>query len=107
MHEVNADVEMVRRAIGNLEEHPPTVFAGAIGMMAREWGGILKQTERVEYRRLQLAGGIFENYVTEGDGLRQAAAGRYDVYQVGIANAEKQAQQFLAITLELMQKCPE
>ncbi len=107
MNEVNADVEMVRRAIGDIDVHPPTVFAGAIGMMAREWGGILKQTERVEYRRLQQAGGIFENYVTEGDGLRQAAAARNDVYQIGIANAEKQAQQFRDITVEFIQKCPQ
>ena len=107
MNEVNADVEMVRQAVGNLEEHPPTAFAGAIGMMAREWGGILKQTERTQYRRLQLSGGIFDNYVTEGDGLRLAAEARNDVYQIGGANAEKQAEQFRAVTNEFLQKCPQ
>ena len=107
MNEVNADVEMVRRAIGNLEDHEHTIFAGAIGMMAREWGEILKQTERTEYRRLQQAGGIFENYVTEGDGIRQAAAARNDVFQIGIANAQKQADQFRAIIEEFLVKCPQ
>lgn len=106
INEVNADVEMVRRAIGEIDAHQPTVFAGAIGMMAREWGGILKQTERTEYRRLQSAGGIFENYVTEGDGLRQAAAERIDVFGVNGANAGKQADQFRAVTDEFLQKCP-
>ena len=83
MNEVNADVEMMERALGDdLQTHTPTRFAGAIGMMAREWGRILKATERAEYRRLERAGGIFESYITEGDGLRQAAANRNPVYNV-------------------------
>jgi chromosome partitioning protein len=106
MNEVNADVAMVQAAVPTLQAPPPTQFVGAIGMMAREWGGILKQTERTQYRRLQQTGGIFDNYVTEGDGLRLAAEARSDVYNVGGANAEKQADQFRAITLEFMQKCP-
>jgi chromosome partitioning protein len=106
MNEVNADVSMVQAAVPTLQAPPPTQFVGAIGMMAREWGGILKQTERTQYRRLQQTGGIFDNYVTEGDGLRLAAEARSDVYNVGGANAEKQADQFRAITLEFMQKCP-
>lgn len=106
MNEVNADVAMVQAAVPSLQAPSPTQFVGAIGMMAREWGGILKQTERTQYRRLATTGGIFENYVTEGDGLRQAAEARSDVYNVGGANAEKQAEQFRAITQEFIQKCP-
>lgn len=103
--EVNADVAMLRSVVDGLEDRPPIKFVGAIGMMAREWGGILKWTERAEYRRLAASGGIFTNYVTEGDGLRQAAAGRNSVYQMTGANAERQAAQFKATTEEFLQKC--
>jgi len=56
MNDVNADVEMMSRAFENAPPHQPTRFAGAMGMMAREWGAILKRTERTEYLRLQRAG---------------------------------------------------
>jgi chromosome partitioning protein len=107
INEVNADVEMIQRALGEPISHTPTRFSGAIGMMAREWGSILKATERAEYRRLQRAGGIFDSYVTEGDGLRQAAANRNPVYNIKGANAERQAQQFLQLTEEFMKRCPQ
>ncbi|MEK6286641.1 MAG: ParA family protein [Acidobacteriota bacterium] len=107
INEVNSDIEMISVALGPVEGYSPTRFAGAIGMMAREWGLILKSTERSEYRRLQqLAGGIFENYVTEGDGLRQAAAARCSVYDISGVNAERQASQFRDITKEFLTKCP-
>ncbi len=97
---------MIQRALDDDLEHRPARFVGSIGMMAREWGGILKATERAEYRRLQRAGGIFEHYVTEGDGLRQAAAERIPVYDVKGANAERQAAQFREVTEEFMTQCP-
>ncbi len=106
INDVNADVEMMARALDDLPEHAPTRFAGAMGMMAREWGGILKATERTEYRRLERAGGIFEAYVTEGDGLRQAAKGRNAVYNVTGGNAQRQAEQFRKMTEEFMGRCP-
>ena len=62
-------------------------------MMAREWGGILKATERREYRRLERTGGIFENYVTEGDGLSKQRQS-VPVYNVRGANAERQGSSF-------------
>ena len=49
---------------------------------------------------------IFEHYVTEGDGLRQAAAERIPVYDVKGANAERQAAQFREVTEEFMTQCP-
>lgn len=107
INEVNADVEMMQRALDDVPAHPGTEFKGAMGMMAREWGGILKATERAEYRRLERSGGIFRNYVTEGDGLRQAAANRNSVYNVKGANAERQAQQFRALTDEFLTRCPQ
>jgi chromosome partitioning protein len=107
MNDVNADVEMMSRALENAPTHPPTRFAGAMGMMAREWGAILKRTERTEYLRLQRAGiTVFDSYITEGDGLRQAAANRNPVYDVTGNNAERQSTQFREMTTEFMTKCP-
>lgn len=107
INEVNADVAMIHHAIPGLIRRDPAQFVGAMGMMSREWGGNLKQTEWAEFRRLQRSGGIFENYVTEGDGLRQAARDRVPVFQIKGANAEKQSQQFRNLTTEFITKCPQ
>lgn len=106
INDVNDDVDMMRRALDNAPEHQATRFAGAMGMMAREWGGILKRTERTEYLRLQRTASIFESYITEGDGLRQAAADRVPVYDLTGANAERQASQFREMTKEFIVRCP-
>ena len=53
-----------------------------------------------------IRGGIFDNWVTEGDGLRQAAAARCSVYDITGANADRQSLQFQSITAEFLQKCP-
>lgn len=105
INNVNADVEMIKTLVPNLS-YQDTEFAGSMGMMAREWGGGLKQTEQQEYNRLRRTGGVFSNYVTEGDGLRQAAASRIPVFDVSISNANKQSQQFVNLTQEFTQKCP-
>ncbi len=102
--DVNADVAVVSQNINGID-HNNTEFAGAMGMMAREWGGDLKQTEAAEYRRLRKTGKIFKTYVTEGDGLRQAAAQRTDVFGVTGANADKQSKQFKELTLEFLGVC--
>jgi chromosome partitioning protein len=73
-------------------------------MMCREWGGGLKQSEQWERNRLRRTGGVFTAYVTEGNGLRQAAAQRIPVYDVSGANAEKQALQFRTLTQELLSR---
>jgi chromosome partitioning protein len=106
INEVNSDVEMITAALGPIEGFKETQFTGAIGMMAREWGGILKATERVEFRRLERTGGVFKAYVTEGDGLRQAAQQRCAVFTLSGANADKQSAQLRALTEELIAKCP-
>lgn len=103
---VNADISMIRRSLDVEDAYRDTVFSGAIGMMAREYADNLKQSEQLEYTRLRRAGSIFESYVTEGDGLRLAAANRQSVYDVPNANAYKQAQQFREMTLEFMRACP-
>ncbi|MGH7436534.1 MAG: ParA family protein [Polyangiaceae bacterium] len=104
---VNEDMKMIAATlVGEAKDYQPTQFAGSIGMMAREYDGGLKATERTQYSRLKRSGGIFENYVTEGDGLRQAAAARCPVYDVSGANAEKQAHHFREVTREFLARCP-
>ena len=106
INNVNADVEMIRNSITNTIQYADTRFAGAIGMMTREYDGDLKQSENLEYNRLRHTGSVFENYVTEGDGLRRAAANREPIYNVLGANADKQANQFRQLTVEFLNRCP-
>lgn len=103
---VNSDIDMLRSSLRTEDGYVDTIFAGAMGMMAREYDSSLKQTEQSEYNRLSIAGPVFENYVTEGDGLRQAAAARVPVYDIGGANAAKQSMQFQNLTTEFVQVCP-
>ena len=105
INNVNADVEMISKSLAKVT-YQDTEFSGSIGMMAREWGGGLKQTEQTEYNRLRRTGGVFDWYVTEGDGLRQAAANRVPVYDITGANADKQSEQFMELTKEFLVKCP-
>jgi len=102
---VDADVDMIRNSVPDVQ-YNDTLFRGSIGMMAREYAEALKQTEQVEYNRLRRTGGVFTTYVTEGDGLRQAAAERVPVYFVSGANADKQSEQFRTLTGEFIQRCP-
>ena len=104
INNVNADVEMIDHSLGLRLQRQDTVFLGAMGMMCREYGEALKQTESWEYNRLRRTGGIFTNYVTEGDGLRMAAAQRMPVYDVSGANAEKQSNQFIALSSEFVRR---
>ncbi len=103
---VNADVQTVGTALGIADQYQPAIYVGAIGMMAREYGGKVRFSESVQYRRLQAAGGVFDTYVTEGDGLRQAAQYRQPVYDVDGQNAAKQSKQLLKVTKEFLAKCP-
>lgn len=73
-------------------------------MMAREWGGEPKESERNEIIRLRKSG-FFNVYVTEGDGIRKAAQQRIPVFDVSGANAEKQSVQLIALTKEFVGKC--
>lgn len=105
INNVNADVEMIQKSVEEFD-YTDTEFAGSIGMMAREYAETLKQTEQTEYNRLRRLAGVFENYVTEGDGLRQAAAERIPVYDIQLLNAEKQAEQFRDLVQEFIGECP-
>jgi chromosome partitioning protein len=103
---VNDDVTTMQATLGKPGTYSPTQFAGAIGMMAREYGGDLKATERTERRRLSRIGTVFDGYVTEGDGVRQASQNRTSVRYIGGANAEKQTAQFDDIAVEFLTRCP-
>ena len=103
---VNNDVALMKATIDKTLSYNPTVFAGAMGMMAREYGGTPKQTEADEIRRLRRAGTVFAEYVTEGDGIRRSAQERLPVYDIGGANAAKQSSQFKSLTSEFLTKCP-
>lgn len=103
---VNDDVHLMKSTIAPQLAFTPTIFAGAIGMMAREWGGAPKQSEKEELRRLRSAGTVFKNYVTEGDGLRRAAQERLPVFDMTGQNAIKQSNQLKKLTAELLSKCP-
>ena len=105
MNNVNADVEMMRRGLQQDIGYIYTIFAGTMGMMAREYNS-LKQSEVIEYNRLRHAGPIFDWYVTEGDGLRQAAAARVPVFDISGANAQKQSHHFRELTNEFLRRCP-
>ncbi|QTC00135.1 ParA family protein [Alcaligenes sp. SORT26] len=102
---VNNDIAMIRRSLNLEDGYRDTIFSGAMGMMAREYGEVLKQSEELEYNRLRRSGEIFSSYVTEGDGLRQAAANRQPVFDVGGNNAAKQSAQFSDLTSEFIQVC--
>jgi chromosome partitioning protein len=49
--------------------------------------------------------GVFDNYVTEGDGIRIAARSYVPVYDVEGENADKQSKQFKSLTREFIRKC--
>lgn len=101
---VDADVRAVGSLVGVEAAYKETVFLGAIGMMCREWGNALKYSEQSIYNRLNRTTGIFDSYVTEGDGIRLAAEQGRSVYDVSGANAEKQAEQFQELVQELLRK---
>lgn len=103
---VNSDTLLMKRTVAADLEYAPTVFAGAMGMMAREYAGDLKQSEQDELRRLQRTGYVFDEYVTQGDGVNLAAQQRVPVYNISGANAQKQAGQFRRLTAEFLTKCP-
>lgn len=107
MNNVNADVEMMRRGLQQDIGYSDTIFAGTMGMMDREYNGDLKQSEALEYNRLRRTGPIFDWYVTEGDGLRQAAAARIPVFDVSGTNAQKQSLHFRELTSEFLLRCPQ
>ena len=104
MNHVNDDISLASSLVDPGPVYKPTWFLGAIGMMCREYGEALKYSEQTIYNRLLRTSGMFESYVTEGDGLRQAAQNSCPVYDLNSPNAKRQSRQFLEVTDELVQR---
>jgi chromosome partitioning protein len=101
---VDEDIQAVSALVGLGEGYVKTKFLGALGMMCREYGGSLKYSEQVIYNRLLRTTDIFECYVTEGDGIREAAAQGCPVYDLSFENATKQSDQLREVVGELLGK---
>jgi chromosome partitioning protein len=108
VNSVNADLISLALTFPEAREYVPTQFVGSIGMMTREYAGDLKRTERSQRRALgaTVGGGMFESYITEGDGLRKAAENKEPVWFISGANADKQTNQFRELTEEFLRRCP-
>ena len=104
MNHVNDDIQVASSLVGPVPEYKPTQFLGAIGMMCREYGQALKYSEQTIYNRLLRTSGMFNSYVTEGDGLRQAAQNSCPVYDLNSLNAKRQSRQFRDVTAELVRR---
>ena len=84
------------------QDYEETEFLGAAGMMCREYGGGLKYSEQIIFNRLKRTTGILDTYVTEGDGIRQAAANGTTVYDTDGINARKQSEQYKRLIDEIL-----
>jgi chromosome partitioning protein len=104
---VDEDIQALAPLMDENTEYSNTVFLGALGMMCREWGGTLKYSEQAVYNRLRRTTGVFGAYVTEGDGLRQAAAQNCLVYDITTQNGIKQSNQFQEFINEFLTRIEE
>ena len=102
IHNVNEDINAVGAMFGLEPDYCETEFLGAAGMMCREYGGVLKYSEQNIFNRLRRTTGILDSYVTEGDGIRQAAEARTTVYQIDGNNAKRQSEQYQQLTEEIV-----
>ena len=100
---VNEDMQAVLSMLNVARDYDDTEFLGAAGMMCREYGSGLKYSEQIIFNRLRRTTGILDTYVTEGDGIRQAAANGTTVYDTDGLNASKQADQYKRLIDEIIQ----
>lgn len=104
---VNEEVRILTTLLDMKTEYRDTEHRGTIGMMTREYREELIMSAQTQYSTLnRLGAGMFQNYSTDGDGIRTAAELRVPVYDVIGPNAEKQASQFAMITREFIRRCP-
>lgn len=101
--QVNGDCKMLEATTGSICGKE-TVFAGAIAMMTRTYAESLIYSQNMQYIKLKQIG-IFKNYVTEGDGVRNAAANHIAVFDEDGPNAELQSNQFKGVIKEFLQRC--
>ena len=100
--EINRDLKMANELLDRQNPIESTKFMGAIGMMCREYRETLKYSEQVIFNRLRRTSKIFKAYITEGDGIRQAAESSNSVFDLNFYNAQKQSFQFRAVAEELI-----
>jgi chromosome partitioning protein len=96
---------MIKNGLSEEFTYEDTIFAGSIGMMAREYASEWKIRKHLNFNRLRRTGPVFDAYVTEEDRLRQAAAARVPVFDISGANAEKQGGQYMALTKQFLARC--
>ena len=104
INNVNKNVKRLATML-EINQYNQTKFLGAIAMMAREYSEELIYSMSQEHSTLDKLYGVFKNYITEGDGVRVAARSYVPVYDVEGENAEKQSEQFKALTREFIRKC--
>ena len=102
LNNVNEDIQTALVHANTNRTYSPTSFLGAVGMMCREYNQVLKYSERLIHNRLARTTGVLNSYVTEGDGLRQAAQMSQPVYDLTVANARRQSDQFREVTNEIL-----
>jgi chromosome partitioning protein len=111
MENFNKDFTGMHNYAGMNEPYTITKFGGIIFNMVDEYGGGPKQThaETINSVKTQHPGYVFNNYLTDGDGMSAAASVNLPVYSHenlprSSQNAEKQANYLQAITKEFITK---
>lgn len=110
MKDFNTDFKSMCGYAG-VEEYKETQFGGIIFNMVDEYGGGPKKThqETISLIEKQFQGKVFENYLTDGDGIASASSINVPVYAFAALprsnqNGEKQAEYLNGIIDELITK---
>lgn len=111
MQDFNKDFKSMCEYAGVEEEYKETRFGGIIFNMVDEYGGAPKKThqETISLVGKQFQGKVFENYLTDGDGIATASSINIPVYAFADLpranqNGEKQAAYLNDIINELITK---
>lgn len=111
MQDFNADFRSMCEYAGIEEEYKETQFGGIIFNMVDEYRGAPKKThqETISLIKKQFPGMVFENYLTDGDGIAAASSMNIPVYAHADLpranpNGKKQAEYLNDIIDELITK---
>lgn len=111
MNDFNNDFNGMCLYAGLSEPYIPTKFGGIIFNMVDEYGGGPKQTHRetINLIKKQFSQKVFDNYLTDGDGIAAAASSNirvfaYDNLPRSNQNGEKQASYLFNIVDEVIKK---
>lgn len=99
MQDFNKDFKSMCQYAGVEEKYKETRFGGIIFNMVDEYGGVPKKThqETISLIKKQFPGKVFDNYLTDGDGIATASSINIPVYAFADLpranqNGEKQAE---------------